>query len=86
MRLLRYLVLIALLASAHSWVLGGKKGGKDAPVQWRNKPKTQTKLPPTTFVRIFALPSEEAKMAQVRSSNVHDHIVAIHMHHEFLLC
>ena len=64
-------MLLALLASAQCWVLGGKKGGKDAPVQWRNKPKVQTKLPPTTFVRIFALPSEEAKMAQVPSPILH---------------
>ena len=63
--LLQSVLLLILLASAHAWVLGGKKGGKDAPGERNVKIKAPTRLPPTSFVRIFALPSEEAKLAQV---------------------
>jgi len=64
---MRSLLLLLLLVGgeSHGWILGGKKGGKDAPTE--RKKVTQAKLPPSTFVRIFALPSDEAKMAQVCS-------------------
>lgn len=67
---LRVLLLFALLVSSQCWVLGGKKGSKDATLERSSHTKNlhsnvQPKLPPTSFVRIFALPSEEAKMAQV---------------------
>lgn len=63
---LRGVLLLFLLATSCAWVLKGKKGGKDAPQERVPKTKVQASLPPTTFLRIFALPSEEAKMAQVK--------------------
>ncbi len=67
---MRSLLLLLLLVGgeANGWILGGKKGGKDAP--GGKKKVVQASLPPSAFVRIFALPSEEAKMAQVRSSYI----------------
>lgn len=62
---LRGVLLLFLLATSCAWVLKGKKGGKDTHLEHAGKAKALPALPPTTFLRIFALPSEEAKMAQV---------------------
>ena len=64
---MRSLLLLLLLVGgeAHGWILGGKRGGRDAPKERQKDAVGPAKLPPSTFVRIFALPSDEAKMAQV---------------------
>jgi hypothetical protein len=73
---IRGLMLLLLLAGseASGWILGGKRGGKDAP---NERKVVQATLPPSTFVRIFALPSEEAKMGQVGSVQETSHLLEL---------
>lgn len=67
---LRVLLLLLLLATASCIGFGRQNPRKDASKEGKSKPVTAHKLPPSTFVRIFALPSFEGKVAQVRRLHV----------------
>lgn len=65
-------LLLLLLTTASCWGIGRQrpavsKTAKPAKVEHVSTKATAHTLPPNTFLRVFALPSFEAKLAQVRN-------------------
>ena len=69
---LRIACIALLFATSFGWKAGNQKGGKDSPQavakhheHAAKHQQTQYRMPADAFVQIFALPSNEAKTAQV---------------------